>query len=191
MVQSRLPFPDIQIMPSETIDEPDIWLRRLVFISRPEPSAKVIRWITFRRGVNIIATEQRTKADIAPVGHSVGKSLLVRIIRYCLGEDRFCTPSLRLAITQKLERAYVLVALRVKGVDWTVARPNFPNRCPRSILMSQSQVREGGSGKGKWVKRYYGVTKGKEIPAETACSTKSCRRSPSSRRCSAYCGPSS
>lgn len=123
MAQSRLPFPEFQIVPSDAIVEPDIWLRRIVFVEKPELPLKIIRRITFRRGLNIVSTETRTDEDTKPVGHSVGKSLLVRIIRYSLGEDRFCTASLRSAITAKFERGYVFALVRVKGEDWSVARP--------------------------------------------------------------------
>jgi len=123
MAQSRLPFPDVEITPSDQYHEPVIWLRRLIFIESPVAPIHIIRRITFRRGLNIICTEPRLPEDTQPVGHSVGKSLLVRIIRYCLGEDRFCTDSQRAAITRKLERAYAFAVVRVAGEDWCVARP--------------------------------------------------------------------
>lgn len=123
MAQSRLPFPDLQVVPSDSYDEPAIWLRRLIFVESPERPVRIIRRLTFRRGLNIVCTEPRLPEDSQPVGHSVGKSLLVRIIRYCLGEDRFCTESQRRAIAQRLERAYAFAVVRVDGEDWSVARP--------------------------------------------------------------------
>jgi len=123
MSRSKSLFSDFEIKPSRRFSEPMIWVRRLVFIESPRAPVKIIRRISFRRGLNIICTEARTPQDTSPVGHSVGKSLLVRIIRYCLGEDRYCTESLRKAITLQLERGYVMAVVRVNGVDWTVARP--------------------------------------------------------------------
>lgn len=123
MVQSRLPFPDVQITPSGEYGEPDIWLRRLILVDNPEPPIHIIRRIAFRRGLNIICTEQRLPEDTQPVGHSVGKSLLVRIVRYCLGEDRFCTESQRSGIAAQIENGYAFAVIRVKGQDWAVARP--------------------------------------------------------------------
>ena len=32
MAQSKLPFPDFQIKPSDALTEPDIWIRRVVFV---------------------------------------------------------------------------------------------------------------------------------------------------------------
>ena len=123
MVQSRLPFPDLGITPSAAFAEPDIWIRRLVIVEDIKPPVRVVRAIAFRQGLNIVCTAQRMATDSKPVGHSVGKSLLVRIIRYCLGEDQYCTDTQRSAILAKLEHGYALAILRVKGEDWAVARP--------------------------------------------------------------------
>jgi len=123
MAQSNLPFPDLQIEPAGRFDEPEIWVRRLVFVTSPVAPIQVIRRIAFRRGLNIVCTEPRLPVDTQPVGHSVGKSLLVRIIRYCLGEDRFCTDTQRAGIALKHERGYVFAVIRVGGEDWAVARP--------------------------------------------------------------------
>ena len=123
MTQSRLPFPEAELLPADHLIEPDIWVRRIIFIENPVLPLKIIRRISFRRGLNIVDTETRNESDTKPVGHSVGKSLLVRIIRYCLGEERFCTPSLRAAIAAQYERGYVIALIRVKGEDWSVARP--------------------------------------------------------------------
>lgn len=123
MTQSRLPFPEAELLPADHLIEPDIWVRRIVFVENPSLPLKIIRRISFRRGLNIVDTETRKESDTKPVGHSVGKSLLVRIIRYCLGEERFCTPSLRTAIAAQYERGYVIAVIRVRGEDWSVARP--------------------------------------------------------------------
>lgn len=123
MVQSKLPFPESEFVPSDEYDEPAVWLRCLILVESPEPPVRIIRRVTFRRGLNIVCTEPRLVEDKKPVGHSVGKSLMVRIIRYCLGENRFCTDSQRAAIAAKLERGYVFALLRVGGEDWAVARP--------------------------------------------------------------------
>jgi ribosome-associated translation inhibitor RaiA len=53
----------------------------------------------------------------------VGKTLLVRLIRYCLGDVAFCTKATRAAITDRWEHAYVLAHIRVECEDWMIARP--------------------------------------------------------------------
>ncbi|MFI4912927.1 MAG: hypothetical protein ACIAQZ_14800 [Sedimentisphaeraceae bacterium JB056] len=123
MQRSNFLFPEGFIEPVCNFDEPAIWIKKLVIIESTEKPIRVIRKIRFKRGLNLICTEKRTSRDVHTVGHSVGKSLLVRIIRYCLGEKRYCTDTLRSAITNKLEHAYVLAQIRVDKQTWSVARP--------------------------------------------------------------------
>lgn len=103
--------------------EPRLWICRLAVVEELAPAGQTIREIQFRRGLNIIATDEATDADARPVGHSVGKTLLIRLIRYCLGDPSFCTRTTRAAITENWEHGYVLAHFRVDGEDWVVARP--------------------------------------------------------------------
>lgn len=123
MGQSNLLFPEMQIKPATDFDEPAIWIKKLILIESLERPINVLRRISFRRGLNIVCTEQRTPDDVHTVGHSVGKSLMVRIIRYCLGEEKYCTESLRNSITNKLTHSYALAQIRVNKQTWNVARP--------------------------------------------------------------------
>jgi hypothetical protein len=123
MGQSNLFFPEVQIKPATDFDEPAIWIKKLVLVENLERPINVIRKISFRRGLNIICTEERTPDDVHTVGHSVGKSLMVRIIRYCLGEEKYCTDTLRSSITNKLTHSYALAQIRVNYQTWNVARP--------------------------------------------------------------------
>lgn len=107
----------------EAPKEPRLWICRLAVVEELTPSGQTIREIEFRRGLNIIATDEATDADIRPIGHSVGKTLLVRLIRYCLGDPSFCTRATRAAIMDNWEHGYVLAHFRVDGEDWVVARP--------------------------------------------------------------------
>lgn len=108
---------------SESSGEPRLWLCQLVVVDELGLHGKAIRDVRFRRGLNVIATEEATDSDAAPVGHSVGKTLLVRLIRYCLGDPSFCTRATRSAITDAWEHGYVLAHFRVDSEDWVVARP--------------------------------------------------------------------
>ena len=53
MAQSKLPFPDFQIKPSDALTEPDIWIRRVVFVEAPQLPLRIIRRIVFRRGLMV------------------------------------------------------------------------------------------------------------------------------------------
>jgi hypothetical protein len=121
MQQTSL-FNDIPIEPDFTLGEPAIWIQRLVLLESLD-AVDPIQDIEFRRGLNIIATEQATAADDKPVGHDVGKTMLVRIIRYLLGEEHYCDEAVRAAVTDKLPSAYALGQFRVAGETWCVARP--------------------------------------------------------------------
>ena len=114
------------LKPAKNRHEPVVWLRRVVILSALDSSPDaVIRDIPFRRGLNIIKTRQM-KAQGGPVaGHSVGKTLLMRMIRYTLGEPHFGTEETQqnLASTPGLESAYVVAHWTVAGTDWVVVRP--------------------------------------------------------------------
>jgi hypothetical protein len=112
-----------EIKPAEGRVEPAVWIRRLRLVEDISTSATVIRDIEFRRGLNIICTARARPEDRRVVGHSVGKTLLLRLIRYCLGEQTFSTRPVRSAITAVLERAHVLAEVHVAGRPWVIARP--------------------------------------------------------------------
>ncbi len=114
---------DEHVTPLDAFTEPHIWIRRMVIVDKWAVNATILRRVHFRRGINIITTEPRQPDDTKPVGHSVGKSLLIRLIRYCLGDSQYCTDNLRKKVVSKLENAYVLATFRIAGNDWVVARP--------------------------------------------------------------------
>lgn len=109
--------------PSAARREPAVWVRRLTLVRELAPWGEVIREVTFRRGLNIIHTAERERREGRVVGHSVGKTLLLRLIRYCLGEASYCTREVKAAITLKLPDAYVMAEVHVEGKAWVVARP--------------------------------------------------------------------
>jgi hypothetical protein len=82
-----------------------------------------IRDIEFRLGLNVIGTKQPKKGETRPVGHNVGKTLLTRLIRYCLGENYFGTEATRKAVAEKYPSGYVVAEIRLQETDWVVARP--------------------------------------------------------------------
>ena len=107
--------------PAEDRTQPVVWIKRLVILSNLDSSkSSVIRDIEFRRGLNIIKTKQM-KVQGGPVaGHSVGKTLLMRMIRYSLGEPTFGTEQTQDALlkTKGLKRVVVVTHWCVAGTDW-------------------------------------------------------------------------
>lgn len=120
---SLFPEPPTPITPASDRPEPALWIRRLQIVAGLSPDSELIREVTFRRGLNIIRTAERPPDEQRPVGHSVGKTLLLRLIRYCLGESTFCTRPVRERIVQHLPGAYVLAEFILQGQPWIVARP--------------------------------------------------------------------
>lgn len=116
------------IVPSAERKEPVLWIRRLVILPSLDASAVPIRDIEFRRGLNIVQTSPRLATDLGVIGHSVGKTLLTRLIRYSLGEPTFATKSERSRIIVHFPDAYVIAHWRVADVDWCVARPFAADR---------------------------------------------------------------
>lgn len=103
---------------------PTVWLRRVVILSKLDSTA-VIRDIPFRRGLNIIKTHQMKTQGGPVAGHSVGKTLLMRLIRYTLGEAHFGSEETEqnLSSTSGLKEAQVAAHWTVAGTDWIVVRP--------------------------------------------------------------------
>jgi hypothetical protein len=115
----------IQIQPQQS--DPAVWIERFVIFETVEPLS-LIREIPFRRGVNIVwAVEQEEANDaIGPTevaGHSAGKTTLCRLLRYCLGEERFGTDDGQKLIRLNLSGSYVGAHIWVEEKRWAVARP--------------------------------------------------------------------
>lgn len=118
-------FPDeaFLIQPARDRLEPTIWVRRLVILPTLAPGVDPIRDISLRPGLNLIRTEDRPEGDTRVIGHSVGKTLFTRLLRYCLGESHFAIEAVRSRILAKRPDAWVLAEVRVECQTWSVARP--------------------------------------------------------------------
>lgn len=117
------PDEDLPIEPAADRVEPTVWVRRLVVVAERMPTAPVVREVSFRPGLNVIRVEERPAGETRPIGHSVGKTLLARLLRYCLGESHFAVPAVVNRIADRLPGAYVLAEVAVAGQWWAVARP--------------------------------------------------------------------
>jgi uncharacterized protein YydD (DUF2326 family) len=117
------PSEPFTITPAASRTEPPLWVRRLVVVDERSPGVSPRRVVDFRKGLNIVRVADRPPGEKRPVGHSVGKTLLTRLIRYCLGERRFAkkdeTPKLRAL----LPAGHVIAEVVVQGTGWVVVRP--------------------------------------------------------------------
>jgi hypothetical protein len=87
----------------------------------------VLREITLRPGLNVIwspdPADQADAADDNALGHGSGKTLFCRLLRYCLGEDRFAPDDQRHRIAHELPEGMVGAEVVVDGTEWAVLRP--------------------------------------------------------------------
>lgn len=102
-------------------NSPVLWLRRVVILDKLAADS-VIREIEFYRGLNIIRT--RHMVSKGPVrGHSVGKTLLVRLIRYTLGESQFGSEATQEGALNARRTGHVVAHWTLEDKDWIVIRP--------------------------------------------------------------------
>lgn len=115
----------LEIDPDANRSEPELWIRRFVIWSEPDV---VLRQILLRPGLNIIwapdpADRPSGWAEQTAPGHGGGKTLFCRLLRYCLGEDRFAPLEQREKIVAALPNGMVGADIMVDGTQWAVVRP--------------------------------------------------------------------
>ena len=115
----------LEIQPEADRSEPRLWIRRILIWSEP---GIVLREITLRPGLNILWAPD--PADLpggsdgrAAPGHGSGKTLFCRLLRYCLGEDRFAPDEQREKIVAAFPSGLVGAEIMVDGTQWAVVRP--------------------------------------------------------------------
>ncbi|MCC6362201.1 MAG: hypothetical protein IT165_01680 [Bryobacterales bacterium] len=123
--EELFPKPDEAISVHPSRAEAPLWIRRLVLWSEP---GDVIREITFRRGLNVIwspdpGSGAASLGQNAESGHGAGKTLLCRLLRYCLGEATFASDDQRRSILAKFPNGLVGAELFISGSCWAVIRP--------------------------------------------------------------------
>lgn len=117
---------EVKVEIADACREPRTWIRRLVVWETPE---KIIRDIKLTRGLNIVwspdtgATSKRKGKRRRGSGHGVGKTLLCRLIRYCLGEDTFASRDLEMEVRTAFKDGLVGAEVVIDGVPWGVVRP--------------------------------------------------------------------
>lgn len=121
-MQSQVLFPlheDLTPDPART--EPSVWIRRLYILGESNIDS-LIREVPFERGLNIIRTEERGDLEENVVAHSVGKTLLIRLIRYTLGEPNYASDESQAELAKLLPNGLVVAHWRVNGEDWLIRR---------------------------------------------------------------------
>ncbi len=103
---------------------PRLWLQRLALFSSFSPAAK-FQEVIFTRGLNLIVgldfPDPDREDDFG--GHSVGKTTLCRLIRYCLGEPTFSTSQDQKLIRENFPHGWVGCEMHLDGELWSVLLP--------------------------------------------------------------------
>ncbi|WP_439361597.1 chromosome segregation protein SMC [Bradyrhizobium sp. DASA03007] len=116
----------LTVSPAEGFEGPRLWVRRLVIWK--EPGGEKVRDIELRPGLNIVwspdgADDAALAGQTNAVGHGSGKTLFCRLIRYCLGEDRFATEPQRDRIGIAFLNGIVGAEVILDGICWAIVRP--------------------------------------------------------------------
>lgn len=139
----------LELTPVEGLTEPRLWVRRLAIWK--EPGGDVVRDVSLRPGLNIIWSPDR--ADNAPtngqqrsIGHGGGKTLFCRLLRYCLGENRFATDAQRERIGRAFPNGIVGAEVILDGTCWAIVRPLGSRR--RHVAVANGELDEIAAGEG-------------------------------------------
>lgn len=116
----------LTVSPAEGFEGPRLWVRRLAIWK--EPGGEKVRDIELRPGLNIVwspdgADDAALAGRTNAVGHGSGKTLFCRLIRYCLGEDRFATEPQRDRIGTAFLNGIVGAEVILDGICWAIVRP--------------------------------------------------------------------
>ncbi|RJR40838.1 MAG: hypothetical protein C4576_19400 [Desulfobacteraceae bacterium] len=122
--------------------EPDVWVSRIMILERITPSPVVIRDISLSRGLNIVWAEEPENDDptAAITGHSAGKTIFCRLLRYVLGERTFGTRAVMELIRKAFPDGYIAAELQVRGRKWAVRRPFGSGRM--SFIKGEASIEE-------------------------------------------------
>ncbi|HEY3357785.1 MAG TPA: chromosome segregation protein SMC [Polyangia bacterium] len=125
-------MPQLELLPRLTATlrpdtgrtEPRLWIRRLVVWSEP---SVVLRDVSLRPGLNIVWSPDPSDGEMSgvvpgTVGHGSGKTLFCRLLRYCLGEERFAPDGQRERIATTFKSGMVGAEVVVDGTAWAVVR---------------------------------------------------------------------
>lgn len=115
----------LEIKPEAGCSGPRLWVRRFVIWSEP---GVMLREIRLHPGLNIVWAPDPADQSIVSdgnttLGHGSGKTLFCRLLRYCLGEDRFAPGELRERIAKAFPEGRVGAEVMLNGTRWSVVRP--------------------------------------------------------------------
>lgn len=140
--------PKLSLSVPAGLKEPRLWVRRLAIWEAPD--GQKIRDITLRPGLNIIWSpdgfDDSSAGGVRAIGHGSGKTLFCRLLRYCLGEQRFADDTQRGRIAVAFPNGIVGAEVMLDGVCWAVVRPLGIRR--RHVAIANGNLDEIAAGDG-------------------------------------------
>ncbi|MHC2296196.1 chromosome segregation protein SMC [Rhizobium mongolense] len=141
--------PSLSVQPSQGRSGPRLWVKRLAIWD--EPGGEKIRDISFRLGLNIIWSPDggdalSSESPAGAIGHGSGKTLFCRLLRYCLGEDRYASENQRERVGVEFLNGIVGAEVMLDGVCWTIVRPLGIRR--RHMAVAGGNLDEIAAGEG-------------------------------------------
>jgi hypothetical protein len=140
--------PKLNLAVPPGLKEPRLWVRRLAIWEAP--GGRKIRDTSLRPGLNVIwspdGLDDAAAEDRRAIGHGSGKTLFCRLLRYCLGEQRFADEAQRERIGIAFPNGIVGAEVILDGVCWAIVRPLGIRR--RHIAIADGNLEEIAAGDG-------------------------------------------
>jgi len=141
--------PSLTVQPIVGQSGPRLWVKRLAIWQ--EPGGEKVRDISFRPGLNIIWSPDggdalSSESPTDAIGHGSGKTLFCRLLRYCLGEDRYAAEDQRDRVSGVFLNGIVGAEVMLDGVCWAILRPLGVRR--RHMAVAGGNLDEIASGEG-------------------------------------------
>jgi hypothetical protein len=141
--------PSLNVLPIVGQSGPRLWVKRLAIWQ--EPGGEKVRDISFRPGLNIIWSPDggdalSSESPTDAIGHGSGKTLFCRLLRYCLGEDRYAAEDQRERVGVAFLNGIVGAEVMLDGVCWAILRPLGVRR--RHMAVAGGNLDEIASGEG-------------------------------------------
>lgn len=140
--------PKLSLTVPAGLKDPRLWVRRLAIWEAP--GGQKIRDIALRPGLNIIwspdGLDDSGAGGVRAIGHGSGKTLFCRLLRYCLGEQRFADETQRERISVAFPNGIVGAEVMLDGVCWAVVRPLGIRR--RHVAIAGGNLDEIAAGDG-------------------------------------------
>ncbi|WP_216856823.1 chromosome segregation protein SMC [Acidisoma sp. S159] len=141
--------PSLTVQPIVGQSGPRLWVKRLAIWE--EPGGEKVRDISFRPGLNIIWSPDggdalSSESPTDAIGHGSGKTLFCRLLRYCLGEDRYAADDQRERVGVAFLNGIVGAEVMLDGVCWAILRPLGVRR--RHMAVAGGNLDEIAAGEG-------------------------------------------